>query len=74
MNKSEEMTYMKVRLFRLAQQRWEMSFKECGAFFKKNHIYDLVDQYYERFHVQGDEVNLDEIEEIIGMKKGEKKS
>lgn len=74
MNKSEEMTYMKVRLFRLAQQRWGLGFKECGAFFKEHHIYDLVDKFYESFHVQGDEVNLDEIEEVIGMKKGEKKS
>lgn len=67
MDKRTEITWMKVRLFRLAQQRWNLGFKECGAVFEKHHIYDIVDEMYDEFHVQGDEANLDEIEDMIGV-------
>jgi hypothetical protein len=61
----QEQTYMKIRLFRLAQKRWKLSFRDCGRLFAEYHVYDLVDELYEEFHVQGDGANLDEIEDIL---------
>ena len=61
----QEQTYMKIRLFRLAQKRWKLSFRDCGRLFAEYHVYDLVDELYDLFKVQGDGVNLDEIEDIF---------
>lgn len=61
----QEQTYMKIRLFRLAQKRWKLSFRDCGRLFAEYHVYDIVDELYDLFKVQGDGVNLDEIEDIF---------
>lgn len=65
-----EKTYMKVRLFRLAQEQWNLNFKQCSDLFNQYHLYDVIDDLYEEFHVQGDNVNLDELQEIIEKQGG----
>lgn len=61
---------MKVRLFRLAQKRWKLDFAECSNLFNRYHLYDVIDELYEEFHVQGDDTNLDELQEIIEKQGG----
>lgn len=70
MEELSEKTYMKVRLFRLAQKRWHLDFKQCSELFNHYHLYDVIDELYEEFHVQGDETNLDELQEIIEKQGG----
>lgn len=65
-----EKTYMKVRLFRLAQKRWNMNFEQVSELFNRYHLYDAIDELYEEFHVQGDGANLDELREIIEKQGG----
>lgn len=60
-----EKTYMKVRLFRLAQKEWNLDFNACGELFRKYQLYDVIDELYDTFHVQGDQANLDELRAVI---------
>lgn len=65
MDKETEITYMKVRLFRLAQKRWKTDFAHTGDIFSRYHLYEYIDDMYEEFHVQGDDVNLDELQDYL---------
>lgn len=71
MKELSEKTYMKVRLFRLAQKRWHLDFDQCSSIFNKYHLYDVIDDLYEEFHVQGDDADLDELQKIVSKQGGD---
>lgn len=61
MNQQEDIFLLQVRLYRLAQLKWNVDSKRCSEIFNKYKIYDYIETCYESFHVQGDEANFDDI-------------
>ena len=61
MNQQEDIFLLQVRLYRLAQLKWNVDSRRCSEIFNKYKIYDYIEICYEFFHVQGDEANFDDI-------------
>lgn len=74
MNKSErnnDIFMLQVRLFRLLQEKKNITAKECDELFAEYELYDYIATCYEEYHVQGDDANLEDIENYI-YSQGEK--
>ncbi len=61
-NKADDLFLIQIRLFRLAQDRWNIDEEKCSDIFNKYKIYDYIETCYDFFHIQGDEANLADIE------------
>lgn len=66
--KQNEILHMQVRLFRLACKNWSKTRQECAKIFDDYDVDEYISEAYELFHVQGDEVNLEEIENYLRKK------
>lgn len=64
----QELTFMEVRLFRLAQTRWKMDRTECADIFREHDLLGYIQDAYEEFHEQGDEANMEDIEAFLSAK------
>ena len=60
-NQKDDLFLIQVRLFRLAQNSWDLSAEKCSSLFNKYKVYDYIETCYDFFHIQGDEANLDDI-------------
>ena len=56
---------LQVRMFRLAQIKWNVDSKKCSELFNKYKIYNYIETCYEFFHIQGDEANFVDIENFL---------
>lgn len=63
--REDDLFLIQIRLFRLAQNKWNLDEKECSNLFNKYKIYDYIETCYEFFHLQGDEANLTDIENYL---------
>ena len=63
--KADDLFLIQIRLFRLAQNKWNIDEQKCSEIFNKYNIYDYIETCYEFFHVQGDEANLTDIESYL---------
>ena len=63
--RKDEILRMQVRLFRLANKKWNKSITECADIFDKYDIDGYIRDVYEFFHVQGDDTNLEDIGEHL---------
>ena len=61
----EDLYQIQVRLFRLAQLKWNISASKCSELFNKYDIYGYIETCYEFFHEQGDEASLSDIEKYL---------
>ena len=68
LNKRDDIFMLQVRLFRLAQLKWDKSAKECEQIFKKYGLNEYIETCYEEYHVQGDEANLADLEHYLKVK------
>ena len=68
LNKRDDIFMLQVRLFRLAQLKWNKSAEECEQIFKKYGLNEYIETCYEEYHVQGDEANLADLEHYLKMK------
>lgn len=68
LNKRDDIFMLQVRLFRLAQLKWEKSAVECEQIFKKYELNEYIETCYEEYHVQGDEANLADLEHYLKVK------
>ncbi|MBQ3773216.1 MAG: DUF3791 domain-containing protein, partial [Pseudobutyrivibrio sp.] len=68
LNKRDDIFMLQVRLFRLAQLKWNKSAEECEQIFKKNGLNEYIETCYEEYHVQGDEANLADLEHYLKVK------
>ena len=64
-NQGDDLFYMQVRLFRLAQLKWNVDAKKCSEIFNKYKIYDYIETCYDFYHIQGDEANFDDIKKYL---------
>lgn len=68
LNKRDDIFMIQVRLFRLAQLKWDKSAEECEQLFKKYELNEYIETCYEEYHVQGDEANLADLEHYLKVK------
>ena len=68
LNKRDDIFMLQVRLFRLAQLKWNKSAEECEQLFKKYDLNEYIETCYEEYHVQGDEANLADLEHYLKVK------
>ena len=68
LNKRDDIFMLQVRLFRLAQLKWDKSAEECEKLFKKYDLNEYIETCYEEYHVQGDEANLADLEHYLKVK------
>ena len=68
LNKRDDIFMLQVRLFRLAQLKWDKSAEECEQLFKKYDLNEYIEACYEEYHVQGDEANLADLEHHLNVK------
>ncbi len=61
----EDLYQIQIRLFRLAQIRWNLTTCDCRNLFKKYSVYDYIETCYEVYHIQGDEENLKDMEKYL---------
>lgn len=64
-NREEDLYQIQVRLFRLAQLKWNLTARQCSCLFKKYNIYGYIQTCYDFYHIQGDEANLCDIEKYL---------
>jgi hypothetical protein len=64
----DDLFMLQVRLFRMAQVKWDLTAKDCTKLFRDYEINDYIKTCYEEFHVQGDEANLEDIERYLKHK------
>ena len=74
MRRDDDLFMIQVRLFRLAQQKWDLSAEECVALFTKYDVNRYIATCYEEYHVQGDEANLADLEQYIEKRKSTSES
>lgn len=65
LNQQDDLFLLQVRLFRLAQMKWNVDLKKCSEIFNKYKIYDYIETCYEFFHIQGDEENFNDINNYL---------
>lgn len=65
----DDLFMLQVRMFRLAQIRWNMSAEECISIFAIYDVNKYIESCFEEYHVQGDETNISDIENYL-VKKG----
>ncbi len=68
LNRVDDIFMLQVRLFMLAQKRWNKDVVECERIFEEYEINDYIKTSYEDFHVQGDEASILDIEEYLRRK------
>lgn len=62
---NEEILRMQIRLFRLACRRWNKSNIECAEIFDRYGIDEYIAEFYDLFHIQGDEADIQDIESYL---------
>ena len=65
---SQDLFLLQVRLFRLAQIKWNLTAKECSNLFNKYDINEYIKTCYDFFHIQGDDANLEDIRKYLNNK------
>lgn len=65
LNQQDDLFLLQVRLFRLAQTKWNVDSKKCSEIFNEYKIYDYIETCYEFFHIQGDEENFNDINNYL---------
>ena len=65
LNRKDDLFMLQVRLFRLAQIRWDKEAVECEKIFDEYDVNDYIETCYEEYHVQGYEANIDDIEKYL---------
>ncbi len=62
---ADDLLLIQIRLFRLAQDKWNLDEKKCSEIFNKYKVYDYIETCYGFFHIQGDDANLSDIESYL---------
>ena len=62
-----EIQHMQVRLFEKAWKKWKISLEKCADIFDRYDLDGYISDMYEFFHVQGDDANIEELEEHLAQ-------
>lgn len=68
MSEKTQITFMQVRLIRLATETWNLSLDRVAELFEKMDVFGYIESGYGIFHCEGDETILEEIAEFLARK------
>ena len=68
MSEKAEITFMQIRLIRLASEEWHLSIDHIVEIFRRMNVFGYIEAGYGIFHCEGDDVVLDEIREFLERK------
>lgn len=68
MKERQQLLYMKLRLTRLASEKWQKNIGEVSKDFLNLGIYEYISNNYDLFHIQGDQAILEDICNFIKVK------
>ena len=68
MSEQTQITFMQIRLIRLAAETWNWSIDKVTALFDKMDVFEYIESGYGIFHCEGDETILEEITEFLERK------
>ncbi|MCQ2609445.1 MAG: DUF3791 domain-containing protein [Lachnospiraceae bacterium] len=68
--KDEDMDFLKCHIFRLSQKKWGVTKEVCLDIYKKNKIFEYIEDNYEFIHMQGLATSVSDIEKVIKNGKG----
>lgn len=68
MRESQQLLYMKLRLTRLASEKWQKDIGEVAKDFLNLGIYEYISNNYDLFHIQGDQAIFEDICNFIKVK------
>lgn len=68
MEEQQQIIYMQTRIVRLASERWNMSIKDVVEMFSRFEVLQYIENCFGIFHMEGDEVILEDVTEYIRNK------
>lgn len=68
MDEKTQITFMQIRLIRLASEMWNLSLDRVVELFEQADVFDYIETSYGIFHCEGDEVILEDIREFLETK------
>ena len=68
MSEKSEITFMQIRLLRLASERWNFPLEKIIDIFKKTGVFGYIEAGYGIFHCEGDEAVLDDVTQFVRRK------
>jgi len=68
MTENRIINHMKCYLFRMAQEKWNISPSETAALFKDNQLFDYIDECYDSLHLSSYQLALNDLETILENK------
>ena len=70
MSEKSEITFMQARIVRLASEEWHIPIDKVIELFQEVDVLGYIEKCYGIFHCEGDEAVLEDIAEIIELKRG----
>ncbi|MBR4473511.1 MAG: DUF3791 domain-containing protein [Oscillospiraceae bacterium] len=61
MSERSQITYMQLRIVRLATRKWNLSIGEVGRIFGEYRVFEYIRDCFGIFHVEGDEAIWEDI-------------
>lgn len=61
MSERSQITYMQVRIARMATEKWNISIAEAARIFQRYRVFEFIRDCYGIFHVEGDDAVWEEI-------------
>ena len=68
MSEKAEITFMQIRLIRLASEEWHLSIDHIVEIFKRMNVFGYIEAGYGIFHCEGDDAILEDIQEFLQRK------
>ena len=68
MNEKTEITFMQVRLIRLASEKWHLPIDKIVEIFKKANVLKYIEDCYGIFSCEGDRAVLIDVTEYVKIK------
>lgn len=61
MSERNQITYMQVRIARMATEKWDIPVSEVARLFQQYHVFEFIRDCFGIFHAEGDEAVWEEI-------------
>ena len=68
MSEKAEITFMQIRLIRLASEEWHLSIDHIVEIFRRMNVFGFIEAGYGIFHCEGDDAILEDIQEFLQRK------
>ena len=68
MTTRSEITHMQVRIARQATEKWGLPIGEVGRLFKEYQVFENIRDFYEAYHLEGDEAVWEELQPFFRNK------